>query len=58
LSETVLKDILEKLNMDNWNNPDDVRSFENFVGQLKDAFYKKITPPTSYLKSLIEEIEG
>lgn len=58
LSETVLKDILEKLNMDNWNNPDDVRSFENFVGQLKDAFYKKITPPASYLKSLIEEIEG
>jgi hypothetical protein len=58
LNVTVLKDILEKLNMDNWNNPDDVRSFESFVGQLKDAFYKKITPPASYLKSLIEEIEG
>jgi len=58
LNVTVLKDILEKLNMDSWNNPDDIRSFESFVGQLKDAFYKKITPPTSYLKSLIEEIEG
>jgi hypothetical protein len=58
LNVTVLKDILEKLNMDNWNSPDDVRSFESFVGQLKDAFYKKITPPASYLKSLIEEIEG
>ena len=58
LNVTVLKDILEKLNMDNWNNPDDIRSFESFVGQLKDAFYKKITPPASYLKSLIEEIEG
>jgi hypothetical protein len=58
LNVTVLKDILEKLNMDSWNNPDDVRSFESFVGQLKDAFYKKITPPAAYLKSLIEEIEG
>jgi len=58
LNVTVLKDILEKLNMDSWNNPDDIRSFESFVGQLKDAFYKKITPPAAYLKSLIEEIEG
>jgi len=58
VSFSVLKDILEKLNMDNWSNPDDVRSFEALTVQLKDAFYRKITPPAYYLRSIIEELEG
>ena len=54
----VLKDILEKLNMDNWSNPEDVGSFESLTLRLKDAFYRKITPPAYYLRSIIEELEG
>ena len=52
-----LKDILEKLNLDNWSNLEDVRSFETLAVRLKDAFYRKITPPADYVRSIIEELE-
>jgi hypothetical protein len=58
LSVNVLKDILEKLNMDNWSNEDDFSAFESFATKLKDTFYKKITPPAVYLKSIVDELEG
>ncbi|MBM3312684.1 MAG: hypothetical protein FJY80_14395 [Candidatus Aminicenantes bacterium] len=54
----VLKDILEKLNLDNWSNTDDFRSFEGLAGRLKDTFYKRITPPARYLRSIVQELEG
>lgn len=58
LNVNVLKDILEKLNMDNWSNEDDFSAFESFATKLKDTFYKKITPPVVYLKSIVDELEG
>jgi hypothetical protein len=58
LSVAVLKEILEKLNMDNWSNQDDFRAFEEYVGRLKDMFYKRITPPAHYLQSIVDELEG
>jgi hypothetical protein len=58
LNAGVLKEILEKLNMDNWSNQDDFRSFEEYVGRLKDMFYKRITPPAHYLQSIVDELEG
>jgi hypothetical protein len=58
LNLEVLKDILDKLNMDNWPNDDDFRSFEGLAGRLKDTFYKRITPPARYLKSIVQELEG
>lgn len=58
LSVGVLKEILEKLNMDNWSNQDDFRAFEEYVGRLKDMFYKRITPPAHYLQSIVDELEG
>jgi len=58
LNVPVLKDILEKLNMDNWSNEEDFNAFESFATKLKDTFYKKITPPALYLKSIVEELEG
>jgi len=51
-----LKDILEKLSMENWSNPGDFNSFRTLIESLKDAYYAKITPPVYYLKSLIEEL--
>lgn len=58
LNVNVLKDILEKLNMDNWSNEEDFSAFESFATKLKDTFYKKITPPAVYLKSIVDELES
>lgn len=58
LNAGVLKDLLERLNMDNWSNQDDFAAFEAVAGQLKDAFPRRITPPARYLHSVIQELEG
>ena len=54
----VLKDVYEKLNVDNWSSPDDFRAFEEFATRLKGLFYKRITPPAFYLQSIVEELEA
>jgi hypothetical protein len=56
LNRDVLKDILEKLSMENWSNPSDFNSFRSLIESLKDAYHARITPPVYYLKSLIEEL--
>jgi hypothetical protein len=56
LNTDTLKDILEKLSMENWSNPSDFNSFRTLIESLKDAYYAKITPPVHYLKSLLEEL--
>ncbi len=57
LNENVLKDILEKVSMENWSNEEDFTSFENKIKELKDTYYECITPPDKYLESIIEELE-
>ena len=54
----VLKDILERLNMDNWSNQDDFSAFETMAAKMKDDFYRRITPPAQYLRSVVQELEG
>jgi hypothetical protein len=56
LNLDVLKEILEKLSMENWSNPGDFNSFRSYVEAFKDAYYAKITPPINYLRSLIKEL--
>jgi len=56
LSVAYLKEILDKLNLDNWSNKEEFDAFENQTARLKDAFYKKITPPALYLKSIVQEL--
>jgi hypothetical protein len=58
LNIDTLKDILEKLSMENWSNPSDFSSFRSLTESLKDAYYAKITPPVYYLKSLLEELSA
>jgi hypothetical protein len=58
LNPGVLKDLLERLNMDNWSNQEDFAAFETVAAQLKDAFHKRITPPARYLHAVIQELEG
>ena len=52
----LLKDILERLSIENWSNEADFTSFAAFAESLKDEYYAKITPPVVYLKSLVEEL--
>jgi hypothetical protein len=56
LNLDVLREILEKLSMENWSNPGDFNSFRTQIEELKDAYYARITPPANYLRSLIEEL--
>lgn len=56
LNIDVLKDILEKVSMENWSNQDDFHSFNEFAKRIKDAYYERITPWAAYLKSVIEEL--
>jgi hypothetical protein len=58
LNAGVLKDLLERLNMDNWSNQDDFAAFEATSVRLKDAFHRRITPPAKYLSSIVQELEG
>ena len=58
LNLDLLRDILEKLSMENWSNPADFNSFRTQIETLKDAYYARITPPVHYLRSLIEELEA
>lgn len=57
LNVDVLKDILEKLNMENWSNQDDFTFFEKYAKNLKSNYYARITPPAIYLKSIIDELK-
>lgn len=57
LNLDVLKSALEKVSMQNWSNQDDFASFDNFAKELKDSFYTRITPPATYLQSIIKELE-
>jgi len=56
LNMDVLKDILEKVSMENWSNQDDFHSFDEFTKKIKNAYYERITPWATYLKSVIEEL--
>lgn len=57
LNAEVFKKVLEKVSMENWSNQEDFTSFDEHAKELKDRFYKKITPPEEYLKSLLEELK-
>ena len=58
LNVGVLKEVLDKLNLDNWSNEEEFRAFEGMTARIKDAFYKKITPPALYLKSIVQELDA
>lgn len=58
LNMDVLKNILEKVSMENWSNQEDFTSFDTLTNNLKESFYEKITPPDKYLESIREELEA
>jgi translation initiation factor 2 beta subunit (eIF-2beta)/eIF-5 len=58
LNIDILKNILEKVSMENWSNQEDFTSFDKLTNDLKENFYAKITPPEKYLESIREELES
>jgi len=56
LNMDVLKDILEKVSMENWSSQDDFHSFDEFAKKIKNTYYERITPWAAYLKSVTEEL--
>jgi len=58
LNLDVLKNILEKVSMENWSNQEDFTSFDKLTNDLKESFYAKITPPDKYLESIKDELES
>ena len=57
LNVDILRNILEKVSMENWSDQNDFSSFDDYAKSLKDAYYARITPPAVYLKSIIEELQ-
>jgi hypothetical protein len=52
----VLKEILEKLSMQNWSKKTDFDLFNEYAAKLKKDFYARISVLVNYLKSLIDEL--
>jgi hypothetical protein len=52
----VLKEILEKLSMQNWSKKTDFSLFNEYAEKLKKDFYARISVLVDYLKSLIDEL--
>ena len=52
----VLKEILEKLSMQNWSKKTDFSLFNEYAARLKKDFYARISVLVDYLKSLIDEL--
>ncbi len=57
LNVDILKNILEKVSMENWSDKEDFSSFDDYAKSLKNSYYEKIDPPAMYLDSIINELE-
>ncbi|MCJ7682221.1 MAG: hypothetical protein MUP70_15960, partial [Candidatus Aminicenantes bacterium] len=57
LNIDIMKNILEKVSMENWSDQSDFATFVDYAKSLKDAYYARITPPALYLKDIINELE-
>lgn len=52
----LLRDLLERLSIENWSDETDFQAVTEFIESLKESFYRVITPPVSYLKALLAEL--
>ena len=52
----ILKEILEKLSMQNWSKKTDFSLFNEYAAKLKNDYYARISSLVDYLKSLVEEL--
>jgi hypothetical protein len=57
VSKEFLKEMVEKLSIENWSNQDDFTFFEENMEKLKSDFNQRITPKVEYLRSIAVELE-
>jgi len=56
VNTNLLKDLLERLSIENWSDEIDFQAISEFIEALKENFYRLITPPVRYLKTLLVEL--
>lgn len=52
----VLRTMLDHLTQGNWSNVDNLAAFDAQLAKLKETFYRMITPPAHYLRSILDEL--
>ena len=57
LNLDVLKEILEKVSMENWSNESDYQAFEKYIGERKDAYSSLIDQSYDTFKAVSEELK-
>jgi hypothetical protein len=58
MNVSVLRGILEQLVQGNWSSGESLAAFEVELARLKESFYRLITPPAHYLRSILDELES
>jgi len=54
----VLRGMLDHLTQGNWSNVDSLAAFDAHLARLKETFYRLITPPAHYLRSILDELNA
>jgi hypothetical protein len=53
-----LKDLLERLSLENWSHAADFADFEKVLEELRADFAARATPPDAYRRAILEELEA
>ncbi len=56
LSVRTLMDIQERLNVGNWSDPDDLKSFEDQAAILRSALFPRLADMVRYEKAILEQL--
>ncbi len=56
LNAHALRNLLERLSMENWSNPEEFAAFLAVATEMKSAWLARITPRTAYLRALRKEL--
>jgi len=57
VNKDMIKEINEKLSMENWSNQDDFTFFEEYVNEIRNSFYAQMTPRDGYIESIKDKLE-
>ncbi len=58
LSIQTLRDLLERLSMENWSNPEEFAIFRDKIESLKSAYLARLQPRSAYITALRSEVES
>ncbi len=58
VSSQGMREIIERLTMANWSDPSDFKPFLSELKAMKRAFETRVAAAPSYLKSVLDAVEG